>query len=245
MNASPSLFRIVCQILSVRSRPGTARSPGADGSAGCAEAILPLHSAVLTGRLPGRATANILRPRSDEVEPRELPGANAVQEMSGRMVVNLVTPWSDERIAGVARIVRPMKKDPNDQTRPLVGPRFCCLGVRLHEVTLDPAGDPTGNVLADGRGMSVSADWRNLAPVLIPEELEDDTNGARGKGMAVFVHGQGTGPFAEGPVAAGLEMLFKPGKTDSGNVCPVADVLLSQFQADLAATAPDWVIDPS
>ena len=93
--------------------------------------------------------------------------------------------------------------------------------------------------------MSVSADWRNLPPVLIPEELEDDTNGARGRGLAVFVHGQGSGPFAEAPVANGLEMRLKPKRADAGHVCPVATVLLAQFQADLAATVADWVIDPS
>jgi hypothetical protein len=138
-----------------------------------------------------------------------------------------------------------MKKDPQNPTKPLIAPRFCCLGVRLHEVTLIPAGDPAGTVVADGKGMSVSADWRNLNPELIPEELEDDMNGARGQKMAVFVHGQGTGPFAEGPVAAGIQMLFKPGETDCGNVCPVVAVALGQFQADLAATVPNWVIDPS
>ena len=145
----------------------------------------------------------------------------------------------------MARIVRPMKKDPADPQRPLVAPRFCCLGVRLREVTLIPPGDPAGQVQADGMGMSVSADWKNLDPQLIPEELEDDENGARGKKMAVFVLGNGTGPFAEAPVAHGLEMHFKPNKTDSGNVCPVVATMLVQFQADLAATAPNWEIDPS
>ena len=145
----------------------------------------------------------------------------------------------------MARIVRPMKKDPVDPQRPLIAPRFCCLGVRLTEVTLIPPGDSAGQVQANGMGMSVSADWRNLEPELIPEELEDDENGARGKKMAVFVHGYGTSPFAEAPVAPGLEMRFKPNKTDSGNVCPVVTTMLVQFQADLATTAPDWVIDPS
>ncbi|MGL4551983.1 MAG: hypothetical protein ACRC33_12460 [Gemmataceae bacterium] len=138
-----------------------------------------------------------------------------------------------------------MKKDLADPTRPLVAPRFCCLGVRLQEVTIVPPGDPAGVVQADGKGMSVTADWRNLPPEIIPEELEDDENGARGKKMAVFVHGNGTGPFAAAPVAVGLEMRLKPGRTDSGNVCPVAAVTLADFQAALAGTAPGWVIDPS
>ena len=141
----------------------------------------------------------------------------------------------------MARIVRPMKKDPAEPTRPLVAPRFACLGIRPNEVDVDEA----GNVIANRRGMSVSADWRTLEPQLIPEELDDGQNGARGKKMEVFVLGQGTGPFAEGPVASGLELCFKPETTTAGEVCPVVTALLATYTADLEATRPDWVIDPS
>ena len=95
------------------------------------------------------------------------------------------------------------------------------------------------------RGMSVSADWRSLRSELIAEELDDGQNGARGKNMAVFVLGQGTGPFVEGPVALGLEMCFKLATTTAGEVCPVAVVPKAQYEGDLAATCPDWVIDHS
>lgn len=134
-----------------------------------------------------------------------------------------------------------MKKDPADPQRPLVAPRFCCLGIRPCEIDLDQA----GRVLVNRKGMSVSADWRSLRPELIPEELDDGQNGARGKKMEVFVFGQGTGPFAEGPVATGLELCFKPATTIAGEVCPVAVVPLTQYEGDLAATRLDWVIDPS
>jgi len=80
---------------------------------------------------------------------------------------------------------------------------------------------------------------------IIPEEEDDAVNGARGTKMAIFVHGPGTGPFAEGPTAAGLEVCFKLGTTDAGHVCPVSSVPRLQYEGDLAATRPDWVIDHS
>jgi len=59
------------------------------------------------------------------------------------------------------------------------------------------------------------------------------------------VLGQGTGLFAEGPVAAGLAPCFKSASTVAGEVCPVATVSLNQYESDLAATRMGWVIDPS
>jgi hypothetical protein len=143
----------------------------------------------------------------------------------------------------VARIVRPMKKDPADPGRPLVGVQSKCLGVRTTGNWADIDIDGSGCAVANRKGMSVSANWRTLPPHLIPEELDDGEIGASGKGMEVFV--LGTGPFADSPVAAGLELCLKEGRNDAGHVCPVATVLLAQYQADLAATRPDWVIDPS
>ncbi len=145
----------------------------------------------------------------------------------------------------MARIVRPMRKDPADASRPLIGAQSKCLGVRPSGPSADIDIDGAGNVALNRKGMSVSEDWRTLQPHLIPEELDDGMNGARGKGMAVFVHGQGTGAFAEGVVANGLELLFKKGTTIAGNVCPTIAVTLAQYQSDLAATQPAWVDDPS
>jgi phosphoribosylcarboxyaminoimidazole (NCAIR) mutase len=136
-----------------------------------------------------------------------------------------------------------MKKDPADPKRPRVGSESKCLGVRTIGNFADIDIDHSGCVLLNRKGMSVAATWRILPPHLIPEELDDGVNGARGKGMEVFV--LGSGGFDEGLVSAALELCYKPNSTDAGNVCPVASVPVADFQADLAATRPDWVIDPS
>jgi hypothetical protein len=145
----------------------------------------------------------------------------------------------------VARIVRPMLKAPDGL--PLVGTRSKCLGVRPTgpnaDVDLDPPGDENGDVVSNHKGLSVSADWRDLPYHLIPEHLDDGKNGASGKNMAVYVHG--TGDFTEGALAHGLQMIFKDGTVTAGVIRPVATVPLSLYQADLAATRPDWVNDES
>ena len=63
--------------------------------------------------------------------------------------------------------------------------------------------------------------------------------------MAVYIHGNGTGPFGEGPVAPGLEMIFKVGSASAGVIRPVVTVPLSQYQADVRATRPNWLKDES
>lgn len=110
------------------------------------------------------------------------------------------------------------------------------------DIDLDPPGDTNGDVVKNGKGLSVSADWQKLPGHLIPEERDDGLNGASGKGMKIFVHG--TGGFIEGPVSAVLEMVFKPETMHDGVVCPTAAVSLSQFQSDLQATRLQWVEHP-
>jgi len=127
---------------------------------------------------------------------------------------------------------------------PKVGTAAKCLGVRIPpNPNADVGLDGAGNVLLDRRGLSVSQDWRQLPGHLIPEHLDDGFNGASGRGMSVFVHG--SGPFDEGAVAAGLELLYKAGSTTAGVVAPDAAVLLAQYQQALDATREDWVIDES
>lgn len=140
-----------------------------------------------------------------------------------------------------------MYADPADGL-PMVGShKRCLLGVRptgaYADIDLNPPGDVNGNVAVNRKGLSVVANWRQLLGHMIPEELDDGLNGASGKGMKVFVHGNGA--FAEGAVAAGLEMLLKPNSVDSGVVCPMAIVSLVQYQAHLQATRTQWVDDPS
>ena len=147
----------------------------------------------------------------------------------------------------MGRIVRPMLKDADGL--PFVGTRANCLGVRPTgphaDVDLNPAGDANGDVISNDKGLSVGDNWRNLPGFLIPEHLDDGFNRARGKNMAVYVHGNGTGPFGPGPVAAGLEMILKQGSVNAGVIRPVATVPLAQYQADLQATRANWVVDES
>ena len=135
--------------------------------------------------------------------------------------------------------------DPKEPDLPLIGSTRNCLGVRTTGRIRDVDLDAMGQVLVNRKGLSVSHDWKSLPGFLIPEHLEDGFNGASGKNMRVFVHGANTDAFVEGPVAAGLELLFKLGSTTAGVVCPTAVVLLAQYQSDLAATRPDWTIDES
>lgn len=100
-----------------------------------------------------------------------------------------------------------MYSDPTDGLPQVGSHRRCLLDVRPTgtnaDIDLDPAGDVNGDVMVNRKGLSVTADWRQLPGYMIPEELEDDTNGASGKGMKIYVYG--TGVFAEGVVAAALE----------------------------------------
>src|SRR5262245_48986052 len=126
---------------------------------------------------------------------------------------------------------------------PLVGTTGRCLGVppigKNADVDLNPPGDVNGDVICNNKGLSVVANWRKLPGHLIPEHLFDGLNNARGKNMAVYVHGNGTGPFAAGPVAAGLEMSLKQGSANSGVIRPIGTVPLAKFQEDLRATRPN------
>jgi hypothetical protein len=68
-----------------------------------------------------------------------------------------------------------------------------------------------------------------------------DVNGASGRGLRVFVHGDGA--FSEADVSQGLVLLYKPRSTTTGNVTPVLPVPLAQFQRDLQSTRASWRID--
>src|SRR5258708_2273130 len=118
---------------------------------------------------------------------------------------------------------------------PRVGTQSKCLGVREPpSPNADVDVDGSGNVQVNRKGLSVTADWRQLPGHLIPEHLDDGCNGAAGKGMRVFTHGKG--PFVAGTIAAGLELLHKPRNTTAGVVAPAVAVSLAQYQQDLAAT---------
>jgi hypothetical protein len=118
------------------------------------------------------------------------------------------------------------------------------LGVRVppnphSDVDVDPI---TNLVVLNQKGMSVVENWRNLLPHLIPARLSVIVSKARGSDN-LKCYRLGDGPFASGLLAPGLELVPKPGTADAGIVVPRAAVTVSQFQADLAATRVQWVVD--
>ena len=144
----------------------------------------------------------------------------------------------------MARIIRPMLKDPVDNL-PVVGTKGKCLGVRTTGKVQDVQLEHDGIVTMNRQGMSVSKTWRGLPAHLVPSHLDNGENGASAEGVAVYVHGNGTGDFAEGSVAESLVLWYKNGTILAGHVCPDAVVQLAEFQSSLANTRTDWVIDES
>lgn len=130
-----------------------------------------------------------------------------------------------------------MKKDADD--KPTVDQTATGLGVR---VGTDINTDPTGNVVLDENGMSVAPAWRDLELHRIPKRLGTVVPGARGSNNT-HCFTTGTGPFQRDLFAQGLELI--PDTSIHAAVAPVATVPLAQYEADLAATRPDWVIDES
>ena len=133
------------------------------------------------------------------------------------------------------KVYRAMKKD--DDGKPTVDQTATGLGVRPGtDINIDAA----GNVLLDDNGMSVAPGWRNLELHRIPKRLGTIVSGSRGPN-STHCFTTGAGPFQRDPFAQGLELI--PDIAIHAAVAPVAVVPLAQYEADLAATRPDWVID--
>ena len=135
------------------------------------------------------------------------------------------------------RVYRTMKRE--DDGFPTVEQSGSGLGVRAG---IDVDLDEQGNVLANGKGMSVAPAWRELNFTLIPKRLRDKFPGARGSNNR-FCFRAGTGPFARSSFAHGLELV--PDSRKHGCIAPLAMVPLVQYQDDLKATRPDWQLDES
>ena len=135
-----------------------------------------------------------------------------------------------------------MKRDPADNL-PVVGSASSSeLGARPNtDITV--AG---GNVVLDGKGMSVVRGWRDLDFTRIPKRLHHIVPGATGaNNTSCFT--MGTGPFQNGPVVNGLELILDVGQppVTHGVVAPTQVVPLVQYLADLANTRAAWQIDES
>ena len=129
-------------------------------------------------------------------------------------------------------IFRVMKEDLDEL--PQVAGAADGLGVR---VGTDIQVDQNGNVVVGIEGMSVNPNWRDAPTFRIPRRLRKLKSGARGPNTnACFKHGSGT--FTRGPVAPGL--ILEPDRPGHGVTAPTAAVPLATYEADIAATRPDW-----
>ena len=134
-----------------------------------------------------------------------------------------------------------MKRDPADNL-PVVGSTSSSeLGVRSGiDITVDAA----GNVVLDASGMSVAPRWQDLDFTRIPRRLRAIVPGATGaNSTSCFT--MGVGPFENGVVAYGLELLSDQGETPSahGVLAPIQVVPLPRYQIDLENTRAAWQID--
>ena len=133
------------------------------------------------------------------------------------------------------QVYRAMKKDADD--KPTVDQTATGLGVRPGtDINIDAA----GNVVLDDNGMSVAPRWRDLELHRIPKRLGTIVPGARGSNNT-HCFTTGAGPFQRDPFAQGLELI--PDTVIHAAVAPIAAVPLAQYEANLASTCPDWVID--
>jgi hypothetical protein len=133
-----------------------------------------------------------------------------------------------------------MRRDPADNL-PVVGSNSSSeLGARPGvDITIDPA----GNVVLDASGMSVAPGWRNLKITRIPKRLRHIVPGAKGPNSTTCFT-MGVGPFQNGIVANGLELIPDQGQAPvHGVIAPVQVVPLAQYQTDLQNTRAAWQID--
>jgi hypothetical protein len=134
-----------------------------------------------------------------------------------------------------------MKRDPADNL-PVVGLASSAeLGARPGiDITVDAA----GNVVLDASGMSVAPRWRDLDFTRIPRRLRRLVPGAAGaNSTSCFT--MGVGPFQQGPIADGLELIPDPGAAPviHGVIAPIQVVSLTRYQGNLENTRADWQID--
>jgi hypothetical protein len=99
-----------------------------------------------------------------------------------------------------------------------------------------------GDVGPNGGGMSVSPSWRLLPSHRIPRRLRDQVGKARGPDEAACFR-FGDGPFEVGGFADGL--VLTPDSPRHAVVEPASPMPLANFEAALAATRADWIIDES
>jgi hypothetical protein len=130
-----------------------------------------------------------------------------------------------------------------DGDKPKIGPTKKTLGVKAgNDPHDDIAPDANGNVWPGTGGMSVVPNWRDLPAHRIPERLQRICPKARGKNDYGCWR-MGDGPFENGDVAPQLVLVVD--KPSHGTIQPAVSMPLADYEAVLAATQDQWVIDES
>jgi len=128
-----------------------------------------------------------------------------------------------------------------DNGKPMIGASARALGVRVPpSQTCDIRVEADGTVRPGAGGMSVVPSWRDLPSYRIPRRLRSIVPDACGNNQDACWR-MGEGPFECAPLARRLTL--RPNSPAHGCVEPAAVVSLATYQADLAATQDQWVID--
>lgn len=143
-------------------------------------------------------------------------------------------PDPQDHRESIPRFFRVMKEE---QGAPKVGDASCCLGVRASDVDVR---DDT--VVANGKGMSVNPTLADLDEAFVPRRLAEKLKRRGCKGNNTHrIWRYGNEGFRRTPLGAHVEL--RPDDTpDHGNVAPIADMVLADLQAALAATGSGWTL---
>jgi hypothetical protein len=132
-------------------------------------------------------------------------------------------------------LFRIMRRD--DDGFPTLGQSSSTLGVRPgYDVDIDAQ----GNVVSNGKGMSVAPAWRTISILRIPKRLKDKVSGAMGSNNT-YCFKTGVGPFQAGPITPSLMLV--PTSLIHGHVAPTQTVQFAQYEYDIGATRLDWQVD--
>ena len=134
-------------------------------------------------------------------------------------------------------VYRTMK--PDDDRFPIIESSARGLGVRSGT---DIDVDTPGNVVVNGKGMSVAPAWRVLPIWRIPKRLRDKAPGACGANNTACFRA-GAGAFQRGPFADGLELV--PDTSIHGCLAPTQAVPFAEYERGLIATRAGWHVDES
>ena len=128
-----------------------------------------------------------------------------------------------------------------DDGLPLFGQRSRELGVRVPpDPNADIDVDSNGEIVMNGKGMSVADHWQSLPPHLIPKRLRDRARGAIGSN-ATSCYRLGEGPFSASPINDRLILAVDSDR--HGLICPSEAMTMESFQSALAGTRLQWEVD--